>query len=160
MAIDKTLFRRVMGNFAAGVTVVTTVGPAGQPYGLTATAFTSVSLLPPLALVCVDKKSETYPYFHPAGVFAVNFLSVDQEYVSQRFATSGGDKFDGLEWRGGELGAPLLAGTVGYVECRIAHAYEGGDHTIYVGEIAAADAAEGEPLVYFRGAYRRVADLV
>jgi flavin reductase (DIM6/NTAB) family NADH-FMN oxidoreductase RutF len=160
MAIDKALFRRVMGNFAAGVTVVTTIDADGKPYGLTATAFCSLSLLPPLALVCVDKKSETYPYFHPAGLFAVNFLSVDQERVSQRFATSGGDKFAAVDWRRGELGAPVLAGTVGYVECRIAHAYEGGDHMIYVGEIVAADAGEGEPLLYFRGAYRQVADLI
>ena len=76
MAIDKQEFRRVLGHFAVGVTVVTTVGPNGAPFGLTATAFTSVSLEPPLVLVCVDKKSESHPHFHTSRVFAVNFLAL------------------------------------------------------------------------------------
>ena len=156
--IDKALFRRVMGNFAAGVTVVTTRGHAETPHGLTATAFTSVSLLPPLALVCVDKKAESYPQFEVAGIFAVNFLASDQKDVSQRFATSGVDKFSDVDWTPGPLGAPILAGTIAHIECRIAHAYDGGDHTILVGEITTADAADGQPLVYFRGAYRQVGD--
>ncbi len=154
MPIDPTLFRRVLGTFAAGVTVVTTLGPDGQPLGLTATAFTSVSLVPPLVLVCIDKKSETYPHLGAASVFAANFLARDQEAVSHRFATSGGDKFSGLPWRPGDLGAPILAGTIGHVECRIVHAFDGGDHTIFVGQVESAATAEGEPLVYFRGAYR------
>jgi flavin reductase (DIM6/NTAB) family NADH-FMN oxidoreductase RutF len=158
MPIDKQLFRSVMGNFAAGVTVVTTTKNDGEPCGLTATAFTSVSLLPPLALVCVDKKSESYAYFETAGVFAVNFLSSAQQAISQRFAVSGGDKFAGVGWRPGTLGAPILEGTIGHVECRITHAYDGGDHTIYVGEIEAAGTSDGEPLVYFRGAYRSVTE--
>jgi flavin reductase (DIM6/NTAB) family NADH-FMN oxidoreductase RutF len=156
MPIDKQLFRSVMGNFAAGVTVVTTKKDGGEPCGLTATAFSSVSLLPPLALVCVDKKSDSYPHFEPAGVFAVNLLASDQQAISQRFAVSGGDKFTGVAWHPGSLGAPILEGTIGHLECRIAYAYEGGDHTIYVGEIEAAAVNDGEPLVYFRGAYRRV----
>ncbi len=156
MAIDKALFRQVMGSFAAGVTVVTTFGAEGQPVGLTATAFSSVSLLPPLALVCIDKKAESYLHFASAGIFAVNFLARGQEDVSQRFATSGGDKFRGIEWQAGALGAPLLTGTVGRLECRIVHAYDGGDHTIYVGEIDSASVSDGEPLVYFRSAYRGV----
>ena len=156
MGIQKPLFRKVMGNFAAGVTVVTTRGTDQKPYGLTATAFSSVSLLPPLALVCVDRNAESFPHFEPSGVFAVNFLGREQESISQRFAVSGGDKFDGVAWRSGVLGAPLLDGTIGHVECRIHHTYEGGDHVIYVGEIESAAASDGEPLVYFRGAYRSV----
>lgn len=154
MPIEKQLFRSVLGNFAAGVTVITTVGPDAIPYGLTATAFTSVSLVPPLVLVCIDKRSETYPYFGSSQVFAANFLAQGQQQISQRFATSGGDKFAGLEWRTGVLGAPVLAGTIGHVECRIKHEYDGGDHTIYVGEVESATAEAGEPLIYFRGAYR------
>ena len=154
MPIDKTRFRQVLGNFAAGVTVVTTVGPDDRPLGLTATAFTSVSLVPPLVLVCIDQSSETHPHFATAGVFAANFLARDQQGLSDRFATSGGEKFEGLQWSRGGLGAPILTGTIGYVECRIVHAYAGGDHTIYVGEVEFAGAANGEPLVYFRGAYR------
>lgn len=159
MAIDKDVFRRVLSHFAAGVTVVTTVDREERPHGLTATAFTSVSLEPPLVLVCVDKQAETYSQFEPAGVFAVNFLSLEQRDISQRFATHGGDKFSGLSWRRGGLGAPLLDGTIGHVECRIRHWYDAGDHTIMVGEIESADAGDGEPLLHFRHDYRRVNDL-
>jgi flavin reductase (DIM6/NTAB) family NADH-FMN oxidoreductase RutF len=158
MAIDKEFFRKVLSHFAAGVTVVTTVDGERRPHGLTATAFSSVSLDPPLVLVCVDKQAETYPQFEPAGVFAVNFLSLEQQQISQRFAKHGGDKFTGLEWRHGRLGAPLLAGTIGHVECRIRHWYDAGDHTIMVGEIESAEALDGEPLLHFRHAYRRVGD--
>jgi 3-hydroxy-9,10-secoandrosta-1,3,5(10)-triene-9,17-dione monooxygenase reductase component len=158
MGIDKDLFRLVLSHFAAGVTVVTTVDGAQRPFGLTATAFTSVSLDPPLVLVCVDKKADTYPEFEPAGIFAVNFLSLAQRDVSQHFAKHGGDKFNGLSWRPGALGAPLLDGTIGHVECRIRHWYDAGDHTIMVGEIESADARDGEPLLHFRHAYRRVVD--
>jgi len=158
MPIDKDRFRVVMSHFAAGVTVVTTLDADGRPFGLTATAFSSVSLDPPLVLVCVDKKAETYPHFEPAGVFAVNFLSLGQRDISQHFAKHGGDKFRELGWRAGVLGAPLLEGTIGHVECRIRHWYDAGDHTIMVGEIESADACAGEPLLHFRHAYRRVAD--
>jgi flavin reductase (DIM6/NTAB) family NADH-FMN oxidoreductase RutF len=158
MPIDKDLFRQVLSHFAAGVTVVTTVDQQGQPHGLTATAFTSVSLEPPLALVCIDKQAETYAHFAPAGIFAVNFLALDQRDVSQRFAKHGGDKFSATAWRRGELGAPILDGTIGHVECRIVHDYHGGDHTIYVGQIESAATAEGQPLLHFRHAYRRVED--
>jgi len=156
MAIDKDLFRQVMGNFAAGVTVVTTVGAEEKPFGLTATAFTSLSLVPPLVLVCIGKASETYPYFAPAGRFAVNFLAANQQDASQRFASSGGEKFADIPWRRGALGLPLLEGTLGHLECRIVGAHDGGDHTIYVGEVESAASNGGEPLVYFRSAYRSV----
>jgi flavin reductase (DIM6/NTAB) family NADH-FMN oxidoreductase RutF len=159
MAIDKEQFRRVLSHFAAGVTVVTTIDAAKRPFGLTATAFTSVSLVPPLVLVCVDKQAETYPQFEPAGVFAVNFLSLEQQDLSQHFAKHGGEKFSELRWRPGVLGAPLLEGSIGHVECRIHHWYDAGDHTIMVGEIVSADACDGEPLLHFRHAYRRVADV-
>jgi 3-hydroxy-9,10-secoandrosta-1,3,5(10)-triene-9,17-dione monooxygenase reductase component len=157
MAIDKTTFRRLLGNFAAGVTVVTVQGVDRQPYGLTATAFTSVSLDPPLVLVCIDRRSESHPHFVPDGVFAVNFLALGQQEVSQRFAVSGGDKFSTSGLTPGTLGAPILDGTIGHIECRIVHAYDGGDHTIFVGRIEAGEANDGDPLVYFRGAYRRIA---
>lgn len=156
MPIDKQEFRRVLGHFAAGVTVVTTIGDDGQPYGLTATAFTSVSLEPPLVLVCVDKRAESHPHFHVSHVFAVNFLGVDHEHLSRRFATSGGDKFKDLEVRRGITGAPLLAQALGYLECRTVDIIEGGDHTIFLGQVEGADAHEGEPLLYFKGAYRRI----
>jgi 4-nitrophenol 2-monooxygenase / 4-nitrocatechol 4-monooxygenase, reductase component len=156
MAIDKQEFRRVLGHFAAGVTVITTVGDDGNPYGLTATAFTSVSLEPPLVLVCVDKRSESHPHFHASRVFAVNFLAVGHEPLSRRFAVSGGDKFTDLAVHRGVTGAPLLAEALGYLECRTVDVAEGGDHTIFIGQVEAADAREGEPLLYFRGSYRQI----
>jgi flavin reductase (DIM6/NTAB) family NADH-FMN oxidoreductase RutF len=107
----------------------------------------------------VDKGSESYPHFESSGIFAVNLLSQDQKALSQRFAVSGGDKFSGLDWHRGLLATPILAGTLGHLECRIRHVYDGGDHTIYVGEVEAAKGCEGDPLVYFRGKYRSVRDL-
>jgi flavin reductase (DIM6/NTAB) family NADH-FMN oxidoreductase RutF len=155
MPIDKQEFRRVLGHFAAGVTVITTVGD-GKPYGLTATAFTAVSLEPPLVLVCVDKRSDSHPHFHASRVFAVNFLAHDHEDVSRRFAVSGGDKFGDMPIRTGVTGAPVFSDALGHLECRATEVIEAGDHTIFIGQVEAADAREGEPLLYFRGAYRRV----
>jgi flavin reductase ActVB len=153
MAISGADFRRVMGSFATGVTVVTTVQPGGTPCGLTANAVASVSLDPPLVLVCVDKGAESYPHFEPAGVFAVNVLGEAQEAISSRFATSGGDKFADVAFRFGEAGAPILEDCLAHLECRIVHAYDGGDHTIYVGRVEGASIGSGRPLLFFRGAY-------
>ncbi len=158
MAIDRNELRRVMGHFATGVTVITTRSTDGTPYGLTANAFTSVSLDPPLLLVCVDKKAESYPFFEQSKVFTVNILSDDQESLSRRFAVSGGPKFDGVSYRMGANGAPILDGAVGYIECTLHAAYEGGDHTIYLGEIQQAETAERKPLLFFRGGYRALGD--
>jgi flavin reductase (DIM6/NTAB) family NADH-FMN oxidoreductase RutF len=151
--IEKHDFRRVLGSFAAGVTVVTTRGTDGTAYGLTATAFTSVSLNPPLVLVCVDKRSESHPHLPKSKIFAVNLLAADQEELSGRFATSGTDKFAGLETTTAVTGAPILKGALGYVDCRTTQIVDAGDHTIFIGEIQALDAVEGAPLLYFRGAY-------
>jgi flavin reductase (DIM6/NTAB) family NADH-FMN oxidoreductase RutF len=159
MAVDRDVFRSVMGCFAAGVTVVTTVDADGAPYGLTATAFSSVSLDPPLALVCIGKESGSYSQFAACRFFAVNFLAEEQTDLSQHFASSGGDKFARLPWARGEYGVPILGGTIGFAECRLVHSYEGGDHTIFVGEIEAGAVSEGSPLTYFRGAYRRLTEL-
>jgi|ERR1700687_357893 len=156
MPIDKQEFRRVLGHFAAGVTIVTTIGDDGKPYGLTATAFTSVSLEPPLVLVCVDKRSESHPHFHTSRVFAVNFLGVDHEHLSRRFAVTGGDKFTDLATDKGVTGAPILPEALGYLDCSTVEVFEGGDHTIFLGRVEAANAREGEPLLYFRGAYRQI----
>jgi len=156
MAIDKKEFRRVLGHFAAGVTIVTTIGDDGKPYGLTATAFTSVSLEPPLVLVCVDKRSESHVHFHASKVFAVNFLAAGHEDLSQRFAVSGGDKFVDLSVRRGGTGAPILTEALGHLECRTVNVVDAGDHTVFIGQVEGADAREGEPLLYFRGAYRQI----
>jgi flavin reductase (DIM6/NTAB) family NADH-FMN oxidoreductase RutF len=159
MATDSSELRRVMGHFATGVTVVTTRAQNGRFYGLTANALTSVSLAPPLLLVCVDKKAESYPYFAESKVFTVNILSAHQEDISRRFAVSGGEKFEGVAYRIGANGAPILDGVLAYVECKVWSEYDGGDHTIYLGEVLEAEVAgEGKPLLFFRGGYREIGD--
>lgn len=157
MPIEKADFRRVLGSFAAGVTVVTTVGSDQARYGLTATAFTSVSLDPPLVLVCVDKRSESLPHIQSSKVFAVNFLSRANEATSQRFASSGGDKFSGLVSSLASTGAPILPDVVGFVDCRVVNTIEAGDHFVFIGLVEAASCSDdAQPLLYFRGAYRSV----
>ena len=156
MPFDAQELRRVMGQFATGVTVITTRDAQGRPVGLTANAVTSVSLVPPLLLICVDKKAETFPHFLDSGVFVLNILAEHQGELSRRFATSGGEKFAGLEFRLGRLGAPILAGALGHIECRIVETHEGGDHVIHVGEVEHAEQAEGRPLLFFRGRYHKL----
>jgi flavin reductase (DIM6/NTAB) family NADH-FMN oxidoreductase RutF len=158
MPIDKNELRRVMGHFATGVTVITTIRKSGELHGLTANAFTSVSLVPPLLLVCVDKKAESYPCFDESKVFTVNILAHDQEALSRTFAVSGGEKFRGVAYHMGANGAPILEGTIAYIECAVVQAFDGGDHTIYLGEIEQAEAHDGKPLLFFRGGYRELGD--
>jgi flavin reductase (DIM6/NTAB) family NADH-FMN oxidoreductase RutF len=159
MPIEKSELRRVMGHFATGVTVITTFSNEGKIHGLTANAFTSVSLEPPLLLICVDKKAESYPSFEQSGVFTVNILADDQEDISRKFAITGTpDKFEGISYRLGANKAPILNGSLGYIECKIAAVYEGGDHTIYLGEIQQAETRDGKPLLFYRGGYRAIGD--
>lgn len=156
MTTDSQELRSIMGHFATGVTVVTTRDKAGNPYGLTANSFTSLSLDPPLVLVCIDKKVQCYFCFEESKVFAVNVLSENQEEISRRFATKGIDKFEGIKWHMGKNGIPLLDGTMGHVECRVVNSSEGGDHTIYIGEILNAIASGDRPLIFFKGRYHRL----
>jgi flavin reductase (DIM6/NTAB) family NADH-FMN oxidoreductase RutF len=156
MAIDSQELRRILGHFPTGVTVITTKDLAGAPFGLTANAFTSLSLNPPLILVCVDKAAQCYSCFADSNVFTVNFLREDQEEISRRFATKGADKFAGLNWHEGENGAAVLDGAIGYLECKIVESYEGGDHTIIVGAVLNGVAGGDRPLLFFRGKYQRL----
>ena len=158
MPIDKNELRRVMGHFATGVTIITTHASSGELHGLTANAFSSVSLTPPLVLVCVDKKSESYPCFDDSKIFTVNILGDDQEMLSRKFAVSGGEKFQGVAYRLGANGAPILEGALAYLECRVIDACQGGDHTVYIGEVEEAETREGKPLLFFRGGYRSIGD--
>src|SRR5215813_10059723 len=157
MATDPSELRKVMGCFVTGVTVITTRDQSRKPYGLTANAVTSLSLTPPLLLICVDRKAETYPHFFDSKIFVLNILREDQEDISRRFAKTGGDKFTGVRYRIGRLDTPILEGTLGHVECRIIETLEGGDHVIHVGEVQHAEAHDGAPLLFFRGKYRQLA---
>jgi len=115
-----------------------------------------LSLEPPLVLVCVDKKVDCYVCFEESKVFAVNFLSEEQEHLSSRFATKGIEKFEGVTYKNGECGVPLLDGAIGYLECKVVNGYEGGDHTIYVGEVQCATVSGDRPLLFFKGKYYRL----
>ncbi len=156
MAIDRNELRRVMGHFATGVSVITTRDETGKPFGLTANSLCSVSLEPPLLLVCVDKRAESHPAFQRSGIFAVNILGHEHQDLSRRFALSGGEKFSDVSHRDGVTGAPILDGVLGTIECRVVAVHDAGDHTIYVGEVEHLDATEGEPLLFFRGKYHRL----
>jgi flavin reductase (DIM6/NTAB) family NADH-FMN oxidoreductase RutF len=158
MPIEKNQLRQVMGHFATGVTIITTFNKDGQMHGLTANAFTSVSLEPPLLLISVDKKAESYPAFEESKVFTINILADEQESLSRKFAVSGGNKFEGVAYRKGGNGAAILDGTLAHIECTLYATYEGGDHTLYLGEIQEAEVREGKPLVFYRGGYRAIGD--
>ena len=149
-------FRRVLGHFASGVTIVTTCDADGRPTGLTASAFTSVSLDPPLILICVDHKSQTHGPLMERGRFAVNFLAADQEALSRKFATTRLDKFDGVPHHMTALGLPVIDGALAQLECVTVSRHEAGDHTILVGRVEETTAIDAAPLVYFRGQYARL----
>ena len=157
MVVSGDEIRRVMGRFATGVTVVTILDDDGAPQGFTVNSLTSVSLDPPLALVCVDLSAKVYPCFQRDRVFAVNILSEAQEEISRRFASKIDDKFQGISCRSGKSGSPLIDGCIGYMECRIVHDYPGGDHTIFVGQAeSTASAQDGKPLLFYGGKYARL----
>src|ERR671918_545390 len=129
--IDSARFRTILGHFATGVTIVTGHGPDG-PSGLAANSFASVSLDPPLVLVCMANTSTTWPAIRDSGHFAVNILGEHQEDTSRRFSAKGGDRFEGVGWAPGKTGSPVLRDAIAYVDCVLDAEYEGGDHMIVV----------------------------
>jgi flavin reductase (DIM6/NTAB) family NADH-FMN oxidoreductase RutF len=155
LAVDAPAFRQALAQFASGVTVVTTQGPDG-PLGLTVTAFSSVSLDPPLVLVCIDRRSEAHAGFQ-RGAFAVSLLAEGQEPVSRRFASGGPAKFAEGDLAAGESGLLLVPGALAHLECRVTAALPGGDHVVYIGLVERASAREGRPLVHHARGYRRLA---
>ena len=157
MPVDDASFRLALSQFATGVTVLLARDAAGAPAGLTVSAFASVSLQPPLVLACIDLRSDAHDAFAVGRVFGVSVLGEDQEDVSRRFAWRGPGKFDGLDLAESETGALLVRGAVAHLECVVTAAHRAGDHTIFVGEVRALRAAPGRPLLYHRGAYRRIA---
>jgi flavin reductase (DIM6/NTAB) family NADH-FMN oxidoreductase RutF len=150
-------FRRVLGHFATGVTILTTCDNDARATGLTASAFSSVSLDPPLVLICVDHKSQSYPALRERGCFAVNILSVEQQAISRRCASSRLDKFDEVPHTISDLGLPLIEGAIAHLECTTVSTHVEGDHTIFVGRVERAQVGTGEPLLYFRGQYQQLA---
>lgn len=155
----KRALRRAFGAFATGVTVVTARDGQGRPIGFTANSFTSVSLDPPLVLVCPGKGSSNIGTFRSAPHFAVNILAADQQAISHRFATPVSDRFAGLAWQAGEGGVPLIDGAAAWFACARHDIVEAGDHLILIGRVAAFDAGGAAPLVFAQGGYRELAPL-
>ena len=155
MPIDDARFRQAMGHFASGVTVVTTAS-ADELYGMTVSSFASLSLNPPLVLICIDKSVPSHDMIRDSGRFVVNILEERQEHLSRRFAATANDKFKGVAWHSGQLGLPVLDNTLAAIECRLRDALDGGDHTIFVGEVVDAEVREGAPLLYYRRGYREL----
>ncbi|MEM0943100.1 MAG: flavin reductase family protein [Pseudomonadota bacterium] len=153
---DKQALREALGAFATGVTIVTARGGDGEPTGFTANSFTSVSLEPPLLLVCLAHKARSYEIFRAADSFAVNVLAAEHEETAKRFATSGADKFGQTEWRPGLRGAPLIRGCLARFDCAMHQRVTAGDHDILMGEVLGFSRHEGQALVYHSGAFRRL----
>src|ERR1700735_1616222 len=149
-------FRQAMGHFATGVTVVTSIGDDGEPVGTTASAVTSLSLDPPLVLVCLDRTSLTLRAIRSHGAFVVNVLAAPQEHLSANFARRGlAAAWDGVRHRPRPTGSPRLDGVLASLECTVEHRLDGGDHEIVVGRVHEVETggAGGAPLLFWRGSY-------
>ncbi len=185
MTIEKDFFRQVMGQFATGVTVVTTCAERGRPVGLTVNAFCSVSLEPPLVLICVDLRSHALAHIRESGIFVVNILTNRQEQLSRCFATSSEERYENFchaSYHVAATGAPVIDDVLAFIDARIVAEYPGGDHVIFLGEVVAmgtnglvafaneddkGDATLAEydgkttthkkaPLAYYRAQYRHI----
>jgi flavin reductase (DIM6/NTAB) family NADH-FMN oxidoreductase RutF len=155
--VERQAFRDAMSRWASGVTVVTAAGPDGLA-GMTASAFSSLSLDPPLILVCVAHSSTQHDALVGAPGFAVHFLGHHQHDLSNRFAQTGGDKFAGLDHRPGPFGAPLLDDVHVRLVCAREETPVAGDHTILIGRVIEAEVSDGEPLLHWNRGYRRLVD--
>jgi len=155
MALDQDAFRAVLGRFASGVTIVTVRGADGRDHGMTVSAFSAVSLEPPLVMVCIGEDSSLKPMIAEATHYGVSILAADQEPLSRRFAAHG-ERFDGIGFARGENGMALIAGALAFIECRIVARHLAGDHTIVIGEVEAASTEDARPLLYYRGGYAQL----
>lgn len=151
--VDSAVFRQLLGRFATGVTVLTTVDGAGNPAGMTANSLASVSLAPPLLSVCVDRAAEMFGAIVVARHFAVNILAEDQEDVSRRFAAPEHGPFSGVGYHTSENGLVLLDGAIAHIECLREATHEAGDHVIVIGRVVGGGTRDGRPLIYYRGGY-------
>ena len=154
--IDAATFRSTLGRFATGVTILTARDDSGRDHGMTVSAFCSVSLDPPRVLCCVERSADMFPVITKAQRFAINILTTAQEAISRRFAEERDDRFDGLGYTRGVTECVLLDDILAYLECEVAARYDGGDHLIVLGDVIAAAAAEGRPLLYYRGGYAQM----
>jgi flavin reductase (DIM6/NTAB) family NADH-FMN oxidoreductase RutF len=159
MPVSQDDFRNALSQFASGVTVVSTKDAAGKLHGITVSAFCSVSLDPPMVLICIEKSTVSHYAFEESGVFVVNILRDSQSSASERFAAPFTDKFGDVEFDIGIEGVPVLNDALASLECRLTFSYHGGDHSIFVAQVENVIVRDGDPLVYFRGEYGTIPDL-
>lgn len=146
-----------MGHFTTGVAVVTTARPDGSLCGLTANSVASVSLRPFLTLVCVDRQAHSHDAIVASGSFGISILAAGDEWLARRFSAGHREeRFEELSYRTERTGSPILDDALAWLDCHIHDVHDGGDHSIVVGEVLACDAREGEPLLFFRGEYRKM----
>lgn len=155
MAITSEDFRAALSRFPSGVTVITT-RDGERFHGITVSAFCSLSLDPPRVLICVEKTTGSHPALGSSRAFVVNVLGSGQRDLSERFASIVENKFEGLDFETGLDGIPVLLGCLATLECRITDTHDGGDHSIFVGEVEKATVNDGDPILYFRGDYRAI----
>jgi len=160
MSVKPTEFRKALGCFATGITVIT-LDYEGEVHGMTANAFTSVSLDPMLVLVCVDRRARTHAHLHAKKRFGVNVLAQNQRSISEYYARPARTHDRAAEEAGASFehtkhGTPVLCGALAYLECRLHTAQDAGDHTIFIAEVEEVVLREGEPLLYFQSAYRGI----
>jgi flavin reductase (DIM6/NTAB) family NADH-FMN oxidoreductase RutF len=156
--IGKDEFRAALSRFASGVTVITSRDNEGRDHGITVSAFSSVSLEPPMILVCIEKTTGSHDVLAETSHFAVNVLAAEHDALSNRFASRIPDKFDGVACRISAHGVKILEESLVVLECRRVHAFDAGDHTIFVGLVEDSEVKDGTPLVYWHGKYRKLAD--
>jgi flavin reductase (DIM6/NTAB) family NADH-FMN oxidoreductase RutF len=150
-------FRRACGRFATGVTVASVLDREGFPHGLTVSSFTSVSLDPPLILICLGHAVTSIEDFRQARHFGISILRDGDRSLSDRFAQKAQDHFDGVDWQAGKTGVPLLARALAAIECSVCQRFTAGDHDILVGEVVRTCVNDGAPLVHFASRYRTLA---
>jgi flavin reductase (DIM6/NTAB) family NADH-FMN oxidoreductase RutF len=156
LSVSQDEFRAVLGRFPSGVTVVTTKAEDGSDHGMTVSAFCSVSLDPPLILICIEKTASAHPALTAAKGFVVNVLSAKQEQLARRFAIVDIDRFEGVGFTRSGRGYAVLDDVLAVIECDRFSTWDGGDHTIIIGEVEATRAETGTPLLYYRGGYAQL----
>jgi flavin reductase (DIM6/NTAB) family NADH-FMN oxidoreductase RutF len=149
-------FRLACGRYSTGIAVATVIDKQGEPHGITVNSFTSVSLAPPLVLICLDHKARILEHFRAGVHFGINVLNEFQREISDYFASSKRDRFNGIDWRPGGTGVPLLPRGLAFLECKLRHRVPAGDHDIVIGEVISAQVEEGRPLIYYASGYRKL----
>ncbi len=158
MPVTPDEFRNTLSRFASGVTVVSTRDAGGKLHGITVSAFCSVSLEPPMVLICIEKVTASHYAFEESGVFVVNILNGSQADTAEKFASPFMDKFGDVDFRPGIDGVPILKDALASLECRLTFSYHGGDHSIFVGQVENVTVNKGAPLIYFEGQYGTISE--